>query len=110
MQLKTQRLRRYGKRNMFYCQNLIFKREVKKIYREIGKKTITVNDDASPIEEVNDFWKNMWSEEKGFNEQAEWMKHTEEINVKKKHQEWNEISKDELEFVLNKPHKWKSVV
>ena len=59
MQLKTQRLRIYGKRNMFCHQNLIFKREVKKIYREIGKKTITVDDDVSSIEEVKDFWKNI---------------------------------------------------
>ena len=58
MQLKTQRLRIYGKRNMFCHQNLIFKREVKKIYREIGKKPITV-DDVSSIEEVKDFWKNI---------------------------------------------------
>ena len=44
---------------MFCHQNLIFKREVKKIYREIGKKTITVDDDVSSIEEVKDFWKNI---------------------------------------------------
>ena len=59
MQLKTQRLRIYGKRNKFCYQNLIFKREVKKIYREIGKKPITVDDDVSSIEEVKDFWKNI---------------------------------------------------
>ena len=36
------------------------------------------------------------------------MKHTEEINVKKQHQEWNKTSKAELEFAFNKSHKWKS--
>ena len=36
------------------------------------------------------------------------MKHTEEINEEKQHQEWNKITKDELEFALNKSHKWKS--
>ena len=35
------------------------------------------------------------------------MKHTEEINVKKQHQEWNKTSKAELEFAFNKSHKWK---
>ena len=30
------------------------------------------------------------------------MKHTEEINEKKQHQEGNKISKNELEFALNK--------
>ena len=36
MQLNAQRLIRYGKRNRFYHQNLIFKRDTKKFYREIG--------------------------------------------------------------------------
>ena len=27
---------------------------------------------------------------------------------KKQHQKWNKISKEELEFALNKSHKWKS--
>ena len=107
MQRKAQKLRRYEKRNKFYRQNVIFKRDAKKFYREIGKQPITV-DDAPSIEEIEDFWKDIGSEEKGFNEQAEWMKHTEEINVKKQHQEWNKISKDELDFALNKSHKWKS--
>ena len=33
------------------------------------------------------------------------MKHIKEINVIKKHPEWNKISKDELEFALNRSHK-----
>ena len=61
----------------------------------IGKETITV-DDAPSIEDIEDFWKDIWSEEKGFNDQDEWMKHSEEIHAKKQHQEWNKISKDEL--------------
>ena len=36
------------------------------------------------------------------------MKHTEEINIKKKYQEWNKISKNEFEFALNKSHVSKS--
>ena len=75
----------------------MFKRDVKMLNREIGKETMTV-DDATSIEEVVDFWKNIQSEEKGFNEQAEWMKRTEEINEKKQYQEWNKINKDELEL------------
>ena len=106
MQLKAQRIRKYKKRNKFYRENMIFKRDVKRFNWEIGKETITVHD-APSIEEVEDIWTDIWSDEKGFYEQVEWMKHTEEINEKKQHQEWNKISKDELEFALNKSHKWK---
>ena len=54
MQLKAQRLQRYLKGNKFYCQNVIFKRDAQKFYKEIGKETKTVND-ALSIEEVKDF-------------------------------------------------------
>ena len=74
----------------------MFKSDTKIFFWKIGKETMTV-DDAPSIEEVEDFWKDIWSEEKGFNEQAECMKHTEEKKLKKKHQEWKNINKDELE-------------
>ena len=109
MQLKAKRLRKFEKRSKFYRENLIFKSDVKTFFQEIGKETITV-DDAPLIKEVEDFLKDLQSEGKGFNKQAEWMKHTEEINLTKKHQEsvGRKVSKDELEFELNKSHKWKS--
>ena len=50
MQLKAQKLRRYEKRNKFYRQNVILKRDTKRFCRE----TITV-DGAPSIEEVADF-------------------------------------------------------
>ena len=61
------------KKGMFYCQNVILNRD-EQFYQEIGKETITV--DAPSIDEVENFLKDIWSEEKGFNEWAEWMKHT----------------------------------
>ena len=54
MKLKVQRLRKHEKRNKFYRQNVIFKRDAKKFDREIGKETITA-DDAPSIEEAKDF-------------------------------------------------------
>ena len=62
--------------------------------KKLGRKL----DDAPTIEEVEDFWQDIWSEEKGFKEEVERMKHTEEINEKKQHLEENKISKDEIEF------------
>ena len=61
---------------------MIFKRDAKMFYPEIGKESVTA-DDGRSIEEVKDFWKDIQSQEKGFNEQAEWIKHTEEISEKK---------------------------
>ena len=52
------------------------------IIEKLGKKPRVV--DALSIEEGEDFWKDISSEEKN-DKQAEWMKHTEQINVMKKH-------------------------
>ena len=60
MQLKAQRLRRYERRNKFYHQNLISKRDAGKFYWEIGKETAAV-DATSSTEEVKDFCKDIWS-------------------------------------------------
>ena len=107
MQLKAQRLRRFDKRNRFYRQNMIFKKDAKKFYREVGKETITINEPPS-MEAVEEFWKNIWSEEKEFNHETEWIKNTEEVNKNKEQQEWKKITKEELELALKKSHKWKS--
>ena len=107
MQLKAQRLRRYEKRNKFYRQNMIFKTDAKKFYREIGKETIMI-DKTPSVEEMENFWRTIWSEEKEFNEQAEWIKNTEQQNEMKNQQEWREISTDELKQALIRSHKWKS--
>ena len=44
MQLKAQRMWRYEKCRKLYHQNLIFKNDAKKFYREIGKEKVTINE------------------------------------------------------------------
>ena len=56
MQLKAQRMRRYDKRSKFYRQNMIFKTDSKKFYREVGKEKILIRQ-APPIENVEKYWK-----------------------------------------------------
>ena len=54
MQLKAQRRRKYEKRGKCYQQNLIFKNDGKKFYREIGKEKVTVNE-TSTINDIEIF-------------------------------------------------------
>ena len=44
----------WEKDDKFYCQSVIVKRDAKKVYQDIGKETITVDDNPS-IEEVKNF-------------------------------------------------------
>ena len=107
MQLKAQRIRRYEKRSKFYRQNMVSKTFAKKFYREVGKETIRVAEIPS-IEEVEEFWKNIWSNDKTFNETAEWIETIEQGNEHIEEQQWIDISTEEVEKALKKSHKWKS--
>ena len=65
-------------------------------------KAITV-DDTSQLKMLRIFGRIYGVKEKDLTNRLSGL-NTEEINVKKQHQEWNKISKDELEFALNKSH------
>ena len=56
-------MQRYEKCGKFYHQNLIFKNDAKKFYREIGKEKVTVNETPA-INDIERFWDTMWCEEK----------------------------------------------
>ena len=56
MELKAQRMRRYGKRSKFYRQNMIFKTDAKKFYGEVGKEMILIRE-APQLENVEEYLK-----------------------------------------------------
>ena len=59
---------------------LNFKNDAKKLYKKIGKEKVTVN--ATPaINDIERFWDTIWSEEKDFNEKAEWIKNVQTDNA-----------------------------
>ena len=107
IQLKAKRLARYKKRSAFYRQNKLFQENTKKFYRELGKNTITVDDPPSQ-QQTEEFWKNIWSNPKEFNSDAEWIKDQEEANANINQQEWQDITLEELQTALAKSQKWKS--
>ena len=107
IQAKAQRIRRYEKRSRFYRQNLIFKEDAKKFYRELGKTQIEVKEHPKK-EEIEEFWRNIMEKDKKHNTQAEWIKHQEEVNEDKNTQTWDPISTDEVKMALKNASNWKS--
>ena len=80
MQLKAQRMRRYDKRSKFCRQNMICKTYAKNYYREVGKEKILIRQ-APLIENVEKYWKTVWSRDKKFNDNAEWVETIEQNNT-----------------------------
>ena len=101
-------MQRYEKRGKYYHQNLIFKNDTKKIYREIGKEKETVKKKPA-INDIERFWDTIWSEEKNFSENVESIKNVQTDNANIQEQQWSDISVEELQTALKTSHKWKSV-
>ena len=95
LQVKAQRIRRYEKRSNFYRHNKIFNTDAKKFYRQLGKETIEIKDPPQ-MQEVETFWKNIWSNKKGFNENAEWITREEARTRAIEEQGWEDITTKEL--------------
>ena len=51
---KAQRVRRYVKRGKFFRQNKLFNEDPKRLYRELGKKQVNV-EEPPPVEEIEAF-------------------------------------------------------
>ena len=88
-------MQRYKERVKFYHQNLIFKNDASKFYGEIGKEKVTVNE-IPAINDIEGFWDRIWSEEKDFNEKAEWIKNVQTDYANIQDQKWSDISVKEL--------------
>ena len=107
MQAKAQRIRRFEKRSKFYRQNKTFKEDTKRFYRELGKKSIEVNEPPK-IQEVEDFWSKIWENNKTHNSNASWIKEQEKMNEHQEPQKWNDITKEEAVLAIMKSSNWKA--
>ena len=77
LQAKAHKIRGYTKRCEQYKQNKMFREGSKRVYGELGKKTIQIENPAD-IGEVNKFWQNILEQEVKHNEDAQWIKDQEE--------------------------------
>ena len=107
VQAKAQRIRRYEKRSKFFRHNKLFKTDTKKFYRQLGKEQKKV-DKVPPANEIEDFWKKIWNNEKKYNEEAEWIRDMERASEMYPTQEWEDILTEELSYALRRSSKWKS--
>ena len=70
LQAKSQRLRRYDKRQKFFHQNKTYEQNAEKFYRELGKKNVIIHQ-VPERESIESFWSSIWEEEKHPNMNAE---------------------------------------
>ena len=107
MQAKAQGIRRFEKRSKFCRQNKIFEEDAKRFYRELGRKSIEINEPPE-MQEVENFWSKLWKGVRTHNSSASWIKDQEKINEHQEQQKLIDITKDEDVLAIMKSSNWKA--
>ena len=107
LQAKSQRLRRYDKRQKFFHQNKTYEQNTKRFYRELGKTTIVIHQ-APGKESVENFWSSIWEKETRHNVNAEWIRQLENDSQNIPEQVWSGISIEETTIAIKRSKNWKS--
>ena len=69
---------------------------------ETGKEKVTVNETPA-INDIERFWDTIWSEEKDFNENTEWIRNVQIDSANIQEQQWSDNSVKELQTALKSP-------
>ena len=72
-----------------------YRENAKKFYRELGKKSIEINEPPK-IDEVESFWGNLWEKQKSYNKNATWLDQIETGNIEVNYQVWPQITLEEI--------------
>lgn len=107
VQAKAQSLRQYTKRANFFRQNKTFRDNARKLYRELGKKAITIQNPPSLVE-VETFWSKIWENNKTHNDAAHWIQDQDKENQYVPTQEWSDVTTEETTKAIHKTSNWKA--
>ncbi|XP_026685290.1 uncharacterized protein LOC113470790 [Diaphorina citri] len=107
IQLYAQRIKRYTKRNAFYLQNKMFEENEKQLYRMLGKSKIEVKEHPS-VNEITNFWSEIWSSPTEFNKDAQWFQDEKEKYENNEEMDFENIDMDCFKHVLGEMQNWKA--
>jgi hypothetical protein len=77
-------------------------------YKNLTDNTTQTNNGTPNINEIKEFWSNIWSNEVQFNNQAEWIPHLENDIPDSNNRHHIQISLEILVKNINSSHNWKS--
>lgn len=101
------RLKRYKESNERRIQNTQFNKNEKQFYQNLDKKEETVITPPS-IEEIKNFWENIWTKPKLHNDTATWITTEQERCRNIQQQADHIVTTEELTKTIQKTHNWKA--
>jgi len=105
MQAKSQRIRRYERRETQFSQNKMFKDDTKRFYRNLSMKIKEARESPS-VAEAETYCKSLWGEEAQHKVREEYVRREEKRKVS--YIDWIPLQIMEISSYLFKAHNWKS--
>jgi hypothetical protein len=111
LNIYSKRLKRYKNNKQRKFENKLFRNNEKLFYKNLADNKTQNNNGLPNINEIKEFWSNIWSNEVPFNNQAEWIPNLEnEIpDCNNPHRHHIQISLEILVKNINSSHNWKSL-
>lgn len=104
----AQRLRRYKKSNKRKEDNSLFNRNQKFFYRSLNNSETTSSSELPTPKQFQDFWSELWSRERNFNNDNSWLIKAEQEAESIVNMPTNIINSDVFDAAIKKLHNWKA--
>jgi hypothetical protein len=108
LNIYSKRLKRYKNNKQRKFENKLFRNNEKLFYKNIADNKTQNNNGIPNINEIKEFWSNIWSNEVQFNNQAEWIPNLENEIPDSNNPHHIQISLEILVKNINSSHNWKS--
>jgi hypothetical protein len=108
LNIYSKRLKRYKNNKQRKFENKLFRNNEKLFYKNLTDNKTQTNNGTPNINEIKEFWSNIWSNEVPFNNQAEWIPHLENDIPDRNNRHHIQISLEILVKNINSSHNWKS--
>jgi hypothetical protein len=108
LNIYSKRLKRYKNNKQRKFENKLFRNNEKLFYKNLADNKTQNNNGIPNINEIKEFWSNIWSNEVQFNNQAEWIPNLENEIPDSNDPHHIQISLEILVKNINSSHNWKS--
>jgi len=101
------RLRRHTRRTEWYTQNRDFAEDPSRFYRSINGEKVVCSK-LPPKSGVQDFWKEIWEKDCGYNKKAQWVKRYRKERSKVPQMQNIEIKEEDIKETIKTVGNWKA--
>jgi hypothetical protein len=108
LNIYSKRLKRYKNNKQRKFENKLFRNNEKLFYKNLADNKTQNNNGIPNINEIKEFWSNIWSNEVQFNNQAEWIPNLENEIPDSNNPHHIQISLEILVKNINSSRNWKS--